>query len=148
EVSLVAADGQRVTGRMRADGTSWVPDRPLRPGTRYQATVTATGADGQTATAATSFTTMAAPTQRTATGLYLVDGEEYGVAMPVVVEFVQPVPESARASVQRRMFVHSDPPQPGVWHWHPSGRAAYYRPPEYWKPGTKLDVRIALDGHP
>ena len=91
---------------------------------------------------------MAAPTQRTQTGLYLMDGEEYGVAMPVVVEFVQPVPESARASVQRRMFVATEPPQPGVWHWHPSGRAAYYRAPEYWQPGTTIHVRIALDGHP
>jgi lipoprotein-anchoring transpeptidase ErfK/SrfK len=25
---------------------------------------------------------------------------------------------------------------------------AFYRAPEYWQPGTTLDVRIALDGHP
>lgn len=148
DVSLTTSSGERVTGRMRADGTSWVPDRPLKPSTRYEATVTANSADGHTTSATTSFTTMAAPTQRTQTGLYLLDGEEYGVAMPVVVEFVQPVPESARASVQRRMFVATEPPQPGVWHWHPSGRAAYYRAPEYWQPGTTIHVRIALDGHP
>lgn len=46
--------------------------------------------------------------------------------MPVVVEFLQPVPEEARAEVQRRLFVTTDPPQPGVWHW-PDGRQAFYR---------------------
>ena len=53
-----------------------------------------------------------------------------------------------RAEVQKRMFVTTDPPQPGVWHWVGDGRQAFYRPPEYWQPGTTLDVRIALDGHP
>lgn len=147
-VTLVTADGDEVSGEMREDGTSWVPDEPLEPSTEYVATVTATGEDGQTVTAETRFTTMAAPQSRTDTGLYLFDDVEYGVAMPVVVEFVQPVPEEARASVQRRMFVKTDPPQPGVWSWHPNGRAAYYRGPEYWQPGTVIDVRIALGGHP
>ncbi len=68
--------------------------------------------------------------------------------MPVVVEFVQPVPEAARADVQRRMFVRTDPPQPGVWSWVPDGRQAFYRARDYWQPGTTIDVRIALGGHP
>jgi lipoprotein-anchoring transpeptidase ErfK/SrfK len=68
--------------------------------------------------------------------------------MPVVVEFIQPIPEDARADVQRRMFVTTDPPQPGVWSWHPLGTVAFYRAPDYWEPGTTLEVRIALDGHP
>lgn len=148
EVTLVAADDARVAGRMRADGTSWVPDRPLAPSTRYTATVTAAGAEGQTTTAGTTFTTMAAPGRRTGTGLYLLDGHVYGVAMPVVVEFVQPVPEPARAGVQRRMFVTTDPPQPGVWHWVGDGRQAFYRAREFWQPGTTISVWTALDGHP
>ncbi len=147
-VILLTADGEQVPGELRDDETAWVPDQPLRPSTQYTATVTATGPDGQTTVAETTFTTMAAPRSRTNTGLYLFDDIEYGVAMPVVVEFIQPVPEEARADVQRRMFVKTDPPQPGVWSWHPNGRAAYYRGPDYWQPGTVIDVRIALDGHP
>lgn len=148
DVSLVGEDGDPVSGRMRADGSSWIPDAPLAPATRYRATVTATGAGGQTTTAETGFTTMAAPQRRTGTGLYLRDGEQYGVAMPVAVEFVQPVPEDARAGVQRRMFVTTDPPQPGVWHWVEDGRQAFYRAPEHWRPGTTISVRLALDGVP
>jgi lipoprotein-anchoring transpeptidase ErfK/SrfK len=147
-VTLRAAGGDTVEGSLREDGTAWVPDRPLAPSTRYTAEVTATGDEGVTATSETSFTTMASPGQRTGTGLYLFDGNEYGVAMPVVVEFIQPIPEDARADVQRRMFVTTDPPQPGVWSWHPLGTVAFYRAPEYWEPGTTLEVRIALDGHP
>jgi lipoprotein-anchoring transpeptidase ErfK/SrfK len=148
EVTLTAEDGSRIGGELRDDGTSWVPERPLAPTTAYTASVTATGPDGQTSVAETSFTTMPAPARRTDTGLYLFDDQEYGVAMPVVVEFVQPVPPEARAGVQRRMFVRTDPPQPGVWHWVEDGRQAFYRAPEYWRPGTTIDVRIALGGHP
>jgi lipoprotein-anchoring transpeptidase ErfK/SrfK len=147
EVTLTAAGGGRVEGDLRADGTSWVPARPLAPSTRYTAEITAVGAAGET-TAATSFTTMAAPARRTGTGLYMFDGGEYGVAMPVVVEFVEPVPEEARAGVQRRLFVTTDPPQPGVWHWVPNGSQVFYRAREFWRPGTEISVRVALDGHP
>jgi lipoprotein-anchoring transpeptidase ErfK/SrfK len=148
EVVLTAAGGSRLRGRMRDDGTAWVPDRPLRPDTDYAATVTATGPAGQTSSAETHFTTMGSPGRRTETGFYLFDGQTYGVAMPVVVDFAQPVPADARAGVQRRMFVRTDPPQPGVWHWVEDGAQAFYRARDYWRPGTRLAVRIALAGHP
>lgn len=85
QVKLTTKDGDTVTGRPRPDGGSWVPDRPLKPSTRYTAVVTATGADGATASARTSFTTMAAPGRRTSTGLYLSDGRTYGVRWKSVV---------------------------------------------------------------
>jgi lipoprotein-anchoring transpeptidase ErfK/SrfK len=148
EVTLIAAGGDEVAGDLRTDGSSWVPARPLAPSTTYTASVTATGEAGGTTSAETTFSTMAEPGVRTGTGLYLFDGDTYGVAMPVVVEFLTPVPEEYRGDVQRRMFVTTDPPQPGVWHWVPWGTAAFYRAPEYWRPGTVISVRIALDGHP
>jgi lipoprotein-anchoring transpeptidase ErfK/SrfK len=147
-VVLSTAAGGRLSGQMRDDGTAWVPDHPLEPATTYTATVTAAGSGDRVTTAQTTFTTMSAPDRRTDTGLYLFDDRVYGVAMPVVVEFVQAVPEEFRAGVQRRMFVTTDPPQPGVWHWVGDGRQAFYRGRDYWRPGTTLSVRIALDGHP
>ena len=148
DVALLDPSGARVTGSMRADGTSWVPDHPLDNGVSYTATVTATGAGGTTTTKTTTFTTMAKPGgTRVGTGLYLVNGKTYGVAMPVVVEFESDVPAEARAAIQHRLFVRSDPPQPGVWRWF-SARSVLYRPQEYWKPGTTLTVRSALGGLP
>jgi lipoprotein-anchoring transpeptidase ErfK/SrfK len=52
-----------------------------------------------------------------------------------------------RATVERRMFVTSDPPQTGAWHWD-SNIQAEYRPKDYWQPGTKLTVRLGLGGLP
>jgi lipoprotein-anchoring transpeptidase ErfK/SrfK len=138
----------RIKGTLREDGTSWVPSAPLAFGARYTATVTVESDDGtRTETRTTTFSTMGRPGRETGTGLYLFSEQTYGVAMPVVVEFTRAIPEAARAGVQRRLFVRSDPPQPGVWHW-PSGTQVWYRPPTHWRPGTKLTVRIALGGHP
>ncbi|MEH0981005.1 L,D-transpeptidase [Micromonospora sp. CPCC 205556] len=147
-VTLTADGGDRVEGRMRRDGSSWVPSAPLKYDTRYTATVTGTGSGGETRAGTSTFTTMAKPKSMINSGLYLFDDKSYGVAMPVVVEFHPGIPKKDRAAVQKRMFVQTDPPQPGAWHWVYNGTQAYYRAPQYWKPGTTLDVRIALAGIP
>lgn len=146
-VELADAAGAKVPGKLREDLSSWVPDQPLKFATAYTATVTATGTDGKTVTESTAFTTMAKPGKRNGIGLYLFADKTYGVAMPVVVEFSNEVPESARASIQKRLFVTTTPPQPGVWHWS-SSKQVVYRAKEYWQPGTKIEARIALEGHP
>jgi lipoprotein-anchoring transpeptidase ErfK/SrfK len=147
-VRLTESGGGTVAGALRDDGSAWVPAKPLKNNKRYAAEVTATDDAGQPQSASTSFTTMAKPSKTTGTGLYLFDGNTYGVAMPVVVEFIPGVKKKDRAGVQRRMFVQTDPPQPGAWSWTPSGTQAYYRAPKYWTSGTQLDVRIGVGGHP
>ncbi|BCB84904.1 L,D-transpeptidase [Phytohabitans suffuscus] len=146
-VTLAESGGGKVPGKMRDDGSSWVPNSPLKYGKTYTATVTVSK-DGGTATETTTFTTMGEPGSKVGTGLYLFDDKTYGVAMPVVVEFHPGVAKKDRAGVQKRMFVSTDPPQPGAWHWVSNGTQAYYRAPEYWQPGTKITARIALGGHP
>ncbi|MEV0328980.1 Ig-like domain-containing protein [Micromonospora echinospora] len=147
DVKLTAADGKPVAGAARTDGSSWVPAAPLKYGTRYTATISGTGAAGQV-TGTSTFTTMKKPKSVIGSGLYLFDDKTYGVAMPVVTEFSPGIPKKDRAAVQKRMFVQTDPPQPGAWHWVANGTQAYYRGAEYWTPGTKLTVRIALEGIP
>jgi lipoprotein-anchoring transpeptidase ErfK/SrfK len=148
-VSLTKKDSAaKLKGAVRDDGSAWIPASPLAFATAYTATVTATSTDGaRTESRTTRFTTMSRPGRETDTGLYLLSDQTYGVAMPVVVQFDPPVPASARAGVQRRLFVVSKPPQPGVWHWA-SGNEVWYRPPAHWRPGTTLTVRAALAGHP
>lgn len=147
EVVLSDAAGQALAGALREDLSSWVPDKPLKYSNTYNVSVTVLGDDGKTVSATTSFTTMGKPSKRTGVGLYLFEDKEYGVGMPVVVEFSTAVPESARASVQSRLFVTTDPPQPGAWHWA-SGKQVMYRAKDYWQPGTQIRARIALEGHP
>jgi len=147
-VKLVDAAGATVAGAPRADGSSWVPAEPLKYTTKYTATVTAKDAKGRQATGTTTFTTMARPGNRMDAHLYLGDNQVYGQAMPVVVEFGQGgVKQANRAAVERRLFVTTDPPQPGVWHWD-SDIQIEYRAKEYWQPGTKITVRLALGGLP
>jgi lipoprotein-anchoring transpeptidase ErfK/SrfK len=147
-VTLTDAKGAKVDGAMRSDGSAWVPGKPLKNNQTYTAHITARNDEGGKATATRTFTTMAKPSQRTETTLYLHNGATYGVAMPVTVAFDPLVPKEARAAVQHRLFVTTDPPQPGVWSWIDDGSQVYYRAPDFWKPGTKISVRSALQGVP
>jgi lipoprotein-anchoring transpeptidase ErfK/SrfK len=160
EIGLTLTDGQldkvrlvragtdvELPGTLRADGSAWVPAASLAYNTAYEATVTAKGADGQTVSQTTSFTTMPKPRSSVDTGLYAFNGQKVGVAMPITVQFDRDIPQSARAEVQKRLFVTTDPPQPGVWSWV-GARQVLYRAPDYWKPGTKITVRSALAGVP
>lgn len=147
-VMLTDSSGRQLGGTMRADGTAWVPSQELAFNARYSAIVTATAPGGRTVTRSTTFATMPDPAgSRIGTGLYFFDGQTYGVGMPVVVEFDSSIPDGQRANVERRLFVYSDPPQVGVWHWY-GDRQVLYRPEHYWLPGTRLTVRAALGGLP
>ena len=149
QVQLVrAGTTEALPGGLRADGSAWVPSAPLAYGAPYEATLTAKGADGKAVTKTTPFTTIGQPGAVTSTGLYLQNGQTVGVAMPITVEFDREVPAAARADVQNRLFVETTPAQPGVWSWSDNGRQVWYRAPDYWKPGTTITVRSALEGVP
>lgn len=147
-VTLVDSTQKSVTGSFRPDGSSWVPAEPLAFDRTYTATLTATSPDGQRETKTTTFSTMKNPgSNRIGTGLYFQSGQTYGVGMPVAIDFDSDIPDSAKAAVERRLFVTSDPPQVGAWRWY-GDRQVLYRPQNYWQPGTKLTVRAALGGLP
>ncbi|PWU51301.1 hypothetical protein DLJ46_05330 [Micromonospora globispora] len=148
-VRLTDDKGEQVPAEPREDGSSWVPTRPLKNSRTYTAEVTAAGNSGRTTTQKTTFTTAAKSTKPAITSvLYFRGDQTYGTAMPVTVAFDPPIPKAARADVQRRLFVKTDPPQPGAWSWIEDGSQVYYRAPDFWKPGTKISVRTGLEGLP
>jgi lipoprotein-anchoring transpeptidase ErfK/SrfK len=148
-VALTDASGAAVAGEMRADGTSWVPASPLKYTTGYKAVVEAKDSGGKATSKTVSFGTMARPGNRMEAQIFMADNiTTYGQAMPIVVEFKQGgVKKDQRAAVEKRLFVTSDPPQVGAWHWD-SDIQVEFRPKEYWQPGTKLKVRLGLGGLP
>jgi len=153
EVTMTDGGGSPVEGAMRDDGTSWIPGEQLEWGTQYSATIKATKSDGSSAEAKTTFTTMDKPYQLVRVSSFNGDDVEYGVGMPIIVDFDRDVPEQARAAIQRRLFVTSNPPQEGIWHWtsskyHNPGSQVRYRPKEFWQPGTEISVRIGTGGMP
>ncbi|MFE9202259.1 Ig-like domain-containing protein [Micromonospora sp. NPDC007230] len=148
-VRLTDDKGAQVPAEPREDGSGWVPTRPLQNSRTYTAEVTATGDKGRTTTQKTTFTTMGKSTKQAIKSTLYFSGEQtYGTAMPLVVAFEPGIPQEARADVQRRLFVKTDPPQPGTWSWVGDGTQVYYRAPDFWKPGTKISVRAGLEGLP
>jgi lipoprotein-anchoring transpeptidase ErfK/SrfK len=148
DVSLTDDKNKKVSGRIRADNTSWVPDAPLAYNTTYTATVTAVGAQDEKKSQANVFTTMEeARSGPIASTVYFRDQATYGVAMPIGVQFEPEIPEKARAEVERRLFVTTDPPQRGAWAWY-GGSQVLYRPQNHWQPGTTISLRAALKGLP
>jgi lipoprotein-anchoring transpeptidase ErfK/SrfK len=146
-VELADEAGKAVSGEPGAKGTTWLPDRQLAYGTTYKATVTATDDEGRTTTATSTFTTMPEPPNQVRVSSVVGDDMVVGVGMPMIVQFGREIPEDLRASVQERLTVRSEPPQAGAWHWF-AGNEVHYRPREYWKPGTKLDMSVRTGGLP
>jgi hypothetical protein len=72
-VTLTDNTGAAVKGAMRADGTSWVPDSPLKYTTTYKAVVEAKDAKGKTGSKTVSFNTMARPGNRMEASIFMAD---------------------------------------------------------------------------
>jgi lipoprotein-anchoring transpeptidase ErfK/SrfK len=147
EVTLTDEAGRTVDGAMRPDGSSWLPANQLDFGTKYTVSVAAAKPDGSKLETKGTFTTMQQPANLVDVHSFIGDDQVVGVAMPIVIQFGLNVPEDQRDDVERRLFVRSDPPQEGIWHWF-TGEEIHYRPREYWKAGTKLDIRIGTGGLP
>jgi lipoprotein-anchoring transpeptidase ErfK/SrfK len=139
-VTLADSAGTRVDGALRPDSSSWVPAAPLKWGTTYSATVAPSGRK-------VTFTTMKEPDNQVRVSTPLQDDAVYGVAMPLVVRFGADVPRDQRATVERRLFVTSEPAQPGAWNWF-SGAEVHFRTKDYWQEGTRFLLRVATGGLP
>ncbi|MBX6751193.1 MAG: L,D-transpeptidase [Micromonosporaceae bacterium] len=149
-LSLVAGGGVPQTSqRVQHDATA-IHDAmgTVATSTADPATVTASGPGGQPETRTTTTSTLAESGPATTARLPVRDGQTVGVAMPITVEFDKEIPPAARPEIQRRLSVETNPPQPGVWSWDPSGSQVWYRAPDYWKPGTTITVRASLAGVP
>lgn len=147
KVELTDAAGKAVAGELAPDGKTWVPGTTLEYDTKYKATVIATGPEGATTTATSTFTTMAKPDKRIRVSSVVGDGKTVGVAMPMIIQFSRAIPKDQRDAVEQRMTVQSTPAQEGAWRWM-NGKEVHYRPKEFWQSGTKLEMRLRTGGVP
>ncbi|MER7675131.1 Ig-like domain-containing protein [Streptomyces sp. NPDC096934] len=138
----VSGSGAAVPGAIAADGGSWQPKAQLERGTKYRISATAKDANGRTAAANSIFTTVS--TANSFIGTYTPDnGTTVGVGMPVSFTFDKAISE--RKSVQSHIKVTSSSGQQVVGHWFGAQRLDF-RPEEYWKAGSKVTMKIDLDG--
>ncbi|MGC5037437.1 MULTISPECIES: L,D-transpeptidase [unclassified Streptomyces] len=143
DVKMTVADnGQSVPGSLTADGKAWKPKERLERGTKYRISATAKDAEGRTAAANSIFTTVTS--SNSFIGTYTPDdGTTVGVGMPVSFTFDKAITD--RKAVQSHISVTSSSGQKVVGHWF-NGQRLDFRPEEYWKAGSKVTMKIDLDG--
>ncbi|MGW7378771.1 L,D-transpeptidase [Streptomyces sp. NPDC054794] len=138
----VAGSQQAVQGAISADGSTWKPKEQLERGTKYQIAATAKDAGGRTAAANSIFTTVTSA--NSFIGTYTPDnGTTVGVGMPVSFNFNKVITD--KKGVQSHITVTSSSGQKVVGHWFGAQRLDF-RPQDYWKAGSKVTMKIDLDG--
>jgi hypothetical protein len=143
EVTMtVAGTGQAVAGTLASDGSSWKPKEQLERGTKYEISARAKDGSGKVSAANSIFTTVTSA--NSFIGTYTPDnGTTVGVGMPVSFTFDKAI--SDKKAVQSHITVTSSSGQQVVGHWFGTQRLDF-RPEEYWKAGSKVTMKIDLDG--
>lgn len=141
-VSVRNADGRPLRGALNTDRTTWTSSEPLGYDRSYSVSAVAANADGKSTETSSKFSTVE---PRTFTLPYVSPrpGSTVGVGQPVVVRFDEPIADKAAA--ERALTVTTTPAVQGSWHWF-SDQVVHWRPPTYWRPGTKVTVKAAVYG--
>lgn len=138
----VTGSGQAVAGTISADGKSWTPKAQLEFGVKYQISAHAKDNDGRTVAADSAFTTVSKA--NSFVGTFAPDnGTTVGVGMPVSFTFNKAITD--KKAVQSHITVTSSSGQQVVGHWFDATRLDF-RPQDYWKSGSKVTMKIDLDG--
>ncbi|PRZ41317.1 lipoprotein-anchoring transpeptidase ErfK/SrfK [Antricoccus suffuscus] len=143
DVSVTNPDGAPVQGAMSADSATWTSAEPLGYAKAYTATATTTSFDGVITPFNATFDTLKPANKTKASLTPSKSGGTYGVGMPIIARFDEPIADKATAMQQ--MVVTTDPPVDGAWYWF-SNYEAHWRPKDFWAPGTSVAVDINVYG--
>ena len=134
--------GQRaVTGALNSSKTSWHSDWTLPVDQTLTVTATAVGS-GHSITQTSTFKTLR-PAQTFATHIFEGYKDHYGVGMPIMLTFSQPIKN--RAAVERSLQIITSKPVVGAWYWDNS-QTLSFRPRDYWPAHTNVSFVGHLDG--
>jgi lipoprotein-anchoring transpeptidase ErfK/SrfK len=134
-------DGATVTGQLTRDGLRWATTEPLGYNKRYTLTAQSLGLGGMTSSSMTFQTH--SPENLTMPYVLPNDGEVVGVGQPVAVRFDEDIPN--RLAAERAISVVTNPKVEGAFYWL-NNREVRWRPQNYWKPGTTVDVAVNTYG--
>jgi lipoprotein-anchoring transpeptidase ErfK/SrfK len=138
----VSTSGDPVTGTMGTGGRSWHSAWALDVDTSY--TVTATGKDAAGHPISTrSVIHTLNPSSSFSTMIYEGSGQTYGVGMPIMLTFNQPI--TNKAAVERSLEVITSKPVVGAWYWDGSEKVDF-RPRDYWPADTSVELIGHLNG--
>ncbi|HWG01968.1 MAG TPA: Ig-like domain-containing protein [Trebonia sp.] len=135
----VTAHGDKVTGALNASRTQWHSAWTLHTDAGYTVTATGTDSQGHPVTETSSFRTLN-PRKTFSTAIYEGYNETYGVGMPVMLTFTQPITD--KAAVERSLRLTTSKPVAGSWYWD-GDEHLDFRPRDYWP----ADTTVSFDGH-
>ena len=144
---IVHTSGDAVSGRLGQGGTVWHSQWALDVSQAYTVTATATGRGGGTATTTSTFRTLT-PSRTFTTEILEGYDQTYGVGMPIILYFSQPITD--KAAVERALQITASKPVVGAWYWddpcNMAATCAYFRPRSYWPAGTTVSFTGHLNG--
>jgi lipoprotein-anchoring transpeptidase ErfK/SrfK len=140
-VTLVNEEGSPVDGQLSPDGLTWTAAEPLGYNKQYTLSAEALGLGG----VARSRMTFQTHSPQNMTMPYVLpnDGEVVGVGQPIAIRFDETITD--RLAAQRAITVTANPAVEGAFYWL-SNREVRWRPIQYWKPGTTVDVQVKTYG--
>ncbi|MFF5469214.1 Ig-like domain-containing protein [Streptomyces achromogenes] len=141
-VTMTTQDGKPVAGQLSADSKSWKPSTPLKRSTTYKVAAEAKDSEGRIAHENASFTTVS-PANSFIGSFTPDNGSTVGVGMPVSINFDKAITD--KAAVQKGITVSSSSGQEVACHWFNANRMDC-RPEDYWKEGSTVTLKLALDG--
>ena len=142
KVQVEDADGNKVEGRMAKGRSAWEPESHLATDTKYSVEAQAEDSEGRKTSKKSRFTTLTPDS--TFIGRFTPeDGAKVGVGMPVSINFNHAIKD--RKAVEKAISVSADPEVDVEGHWFGDSRLDF-RPEEYWKGGTKVELDLDLDG--
>jgi lipoprotein-anchoring transpeptidase ErfK/SrfK len=140
-VSMINEEGETVAGQLSADGLTWSTAEPLGYNKQYTLHAEALGLGGTSRNSMTFQTR--SPENLTMPYVMPNDGEVVGIGQPIAIRFDEDIPD--RLAAQRAINVTTNPPVEGAFYWL-NNREVRWRPQNYWKPGTAVEVQVKTYG--
>jgi len=131
-----------VPGSLNAAKTRWHSTWALATSAHYTVTAKGVSAAGQAVTQTSSFRTLR-PAQTFQTMIFEGYHKTYGVGMPIMLTFSQPI--TNKTAVERALQITTSKPVVGAWYWD-GDKTLDFRPRGYWPPHTKISFTGHLDG--
>ncbi|GEC09086.1 lipoprotein [Streptomyces spinoverrucosus] len=142
EVVVKDAKGTEIAGEISKDGATWTPSTHLAAATKYQVHAVAKDSAGREAAEDADFTTLTP--KNTFIGHFTPeDGSTVGVGMPFSLNFTRGITNPEQ--VEKAIEIKTEPAVDVEGHWFGNDRLDF-RPEKYWKAGTKVTVKLNLNG--
>jgi lipoprotein-anchoring transpeptidase ErfK/SrfK len=134
--------GVAVAGAMNSAGTEWHSTWALSVSASYSVTASATAPGSGAVTKTSTFTTLS-PASTFQTQIFEGAGQTYGVGMPIMLKFSQPI--TNKAAVEQALQLTTSQPVVGSWYWD-GDQELNFRPRQYWPAHTTVSFTGHLDG--